>query len=96
MCWRRTKARPKSSSLESPVLSNGMFERMLSEHLEGTLLSRSTALFAVRTTARPGRRALREALDRIRAEAEDAVRQGYSHLILTDERIERGACRRSR
>ena len=34
-------------------------------------------------------RALKAALDRIRSEAEDAVRQGYSHLILTDERIGR-------
>ncbi len=39
------------------------------------------------TTA--GRRKVRSrrAIDRIRAEAEDAVRQGYSHLILTDERV---------
>src|SRR6185312_9577174 len=35
----------------------------------------------------PQSRALEDAIARIRAEAESAVRDGFSHLILTDERI---------
>ena len=44
--------------------------------------------------ARP--RGLGEALARIRAEAEDAVRSGAGHLVLTDERHRAGPHRRCR
>ena len=73
--------------LEGPAISTGMYQRM-KEHLEGRFYE-IDCVFEVddEGAARPG--ALRAALDRIRAEAEDAVRQGYSHLILTDERISR-------
>ncbi|MDE3117260.1 MAG: alpha-hydroxy-acid oxidizing protein, partial [Pseudomonadota bacterium] len=45
-----------------------------------------THYFAVEG-GRPEENALRDAIARLRAEAEDAVRQGYNHLILTDEKI---------
>ncbi|HWA90025.1 MAG TPA: glutamate synthase large subunit [Rhizomicrobium sp.] len=66
--------------LESPVISNGMYER-LKDHLEG----RFYEIDCVFQAGKDG--ALQSAIQRIRAEAEDAVRQGYNHLILTDERI---------
>jgi glutamate synthase (NADPH/NADH) large chain len=71
--------------LEGPCISTGMYSRM-KDHLEGRFYE-IDCVFETNGdgTAKPG--ALKSALDRIRAEAEDAVRQGYSHLILTDERI---------
>ncbi len=71
--------------LEGPCISTGMYDRM-KDHLEGRFYEIDCVFdVAGDGTARPG--ALKEALDRIRSEAEDAVRQGYGHLILTDERI---------
>jgi len=73
--------------LESPVISTGMYQRM-KEHLEGRFYE-IDCVFEVRDgKAKDG--ALQAAIERIRAEAEDAVRQGYGHLILTDERIADG------
>ena len=66
--------------LESPAISTGMFERM-KNHLEG----RFYEIDCLFDSTREG--ALADAIEHIRAEAEDAVRQGYGHLILTDERI---------
>ncbi|MBI1330214.1 MAG: glutamate synthase large subunit [Alphaproteobacteria bacterium] len=73
--------------LESPVISTGMYERMR-KHLGGSFYE-IDCVFRV-TEGVPEDNALRDAIARIRAEAEDAVRQGYSHLILTDERIDSG------
>ncbi|HEY1710055.1 MAG TPA: glutamate synthase large subunit [Rhizomicrobium sp.] len=70
--------------LESPVISTGMYERM-KDHLEGRFYE-IDCVFEVRD-GESSDYALKNALDRVRAEAEDAVRQGYNHLILTDERI---------
>ncbi len=70
--------------LESPVISTGMFARM-KEHLEGRFYE-IDCVFAVRHGG-PQEGALQLAIERIRTEAEEAVLQGYSHLILTDERI---------
>ena len=70
--------------LESPVISTGMYQRM-KEHLEGRFYE-IDCVFPVREGV-PQENALREAVERIRTEAEDAVREGYNHLILTDERI---------
>jgi glutamate synthase (NADPH/NADH) large chain len=70
--------------LESPILSTGMYQR-LKQHLEGHFFE-INCVFEVHD-GKPKEGALAAALDRIRTEAEDAVRQGYSHLILTDERI---------
>jgi glutamate synthase (NADPH) large chain len=66
--------------LESPVLSTGMFQR-LKEHLEG----RFYEIDCVYPVNEAG--ALAAAIERIRSQAEEAVLQGYGHLILTDERI---------
>ena len=72
--------------LESPVISTGMYGRM-KEHLEGRFYE-IDCVFSLRDgEARKG--ALQNAIERIRAEAEDAVAQGYNHLILTDERTSR-------
>ncbi|GMG84905.1 glutamate synthase large subunit [Paralimibaculum aggregatum] len=68
-------------TLESPVVSTGQFEVLRrafgDEHrvIDCTLAADSA----------PG--ALRAALDRIRSEAEEAVRAGAGHLILTDEGV---------
>jgi glutamate synthase (NADPH/NADH) large chain len=70
--------------LESPVISNGMFERM-KDHLEGRFYEIDCVFQVNNGKAKDG--ALAAALERIRTEAEDAVREGYNHLILTDERI---------
>ncbi len=72
--------------LESPAISTGMYVRM-KEHLEGRFYE-IDCVFPL-SDGRPKPGALRAAVERIRAEAEDAVRQGYNHLILTDERISR-------
>jgi glutamate synthase (NADPH/NADH) large chain len=66
--------------LESPVISTGMFLR-LKDHLEGRFFE----IDCTYPVGEPG--ALDAAIDRIRAEAEDAVAQGYGHLILSDERL---------
>jgi glutamate synthase (NADPH/NADH) large chain len=66
-------------TLESPVVSTGMLKRM--REVMGKLVHEIDCTFS------PGPDALRDALARIRQEAEDAVRQGIGHLILTDEHI---------
>src|ERR1700761_4330769 len=71
--------------LESPVISTGMYERM-KDHLEGRFYE-IDCVFEVRDGAPKDDSALSRALERIKNDAEDAVRQGYNHLILTDERI---------
>src|SRR5262249_46493340 len=59
-------------------------ERM-KDHLEGRFCEIDCVFQVNDGKAKDG--ALAAAIDRIRAEAEDAVREGYNHLILTDERI---------
>ncbi|MBI1238197.1 MAG: glutamate synthase large subunit [Alphaproteobacteria bacterium] len=71
-------------TLEGPCISSGMYQRMR-EHLTGQF-HEIDCVFPVGTDGHAEPNALRDALERIRAEAEDAVRQGISHLILTDER----------
>ncbi len=69
--------------LESPVLTTGMYERML-----GLLDARLAVLdctFDPPQASEPAGQALKQALDRLTAEAEDAVRSGHEHIILTDE-----------
>jgi glutamate synthase (NADPH/NADH) large chain len=69
--------------LSSPVLTNGMFERLM-ENL-GADVARIDCTFAPPKAGEEAGAALRQALDRIRAEAEAAVRGGCSHIVLSDE-----------
>ncbi|TMV65910.1 glutamate synthase large subunit, partial [Thioclava sp. BHET1] len=65
--------------LESPFIANAEFDVMV-ETFAG-----SVAMIDCTFPAGGEVEALRQALDRIRAEAEDAVRSGAGHLVLTDE-----------
>ena len=69
--------------LSSPVLTNGMHARLLAELGDAVEVIDCT-FERRRGDAADG--ALRAALDRIRAEAEAAVRAGKTHIVLTDER----------
>ena len=68
--------------LESPVLTTGMYERLIARIGLGTEIIDCT--FAAEEATRDGA-ALKAALERIRREAEEAVRAGREHIILTDE-----------
>ena len=65
--------------LESPFVANGEFDAMVAEF--GDQVAFIDCTFPVGS----GDDALRDGLERIRAEAEDAVRSGAGHLVLTDE-----------
>ncbi len=69
--------------LESPVLTTGMYERLITRLGLGTEIIDCT--FAADDVSAAEGEALREALERIRREAEEAVRAGREHIILTDE-----------
>ena len=68
--------------LESPVLTTGMYERLLERLGLGTEIIDCT--FDAADVTSEGA-ALKDALERIRREAEEAVRAGREHIILTDE-----------
>ena len=63
--------------LDSPFVGNAQFEKLL-EQID-------TDHITLDCTFEPGPGALNAALQRIRAEAEDAVRSGSSFLVLTDQ-----------
>ncbi|MFE3837991.1 glutamate synthase large subunit [Pseudogemmobacter sonorensis] len=65
--------------LDSPFVANAEFEALVKRF--GDQVAFIDCTFPVL----PGHDDLRQALDRIRAEAEDAVRSGAGQLILTDE-----------
>ncbi|MFU8898967.1 MAG: glutamate synthase large subunit, partial [Roseinatronobacter sp.] len=65
--------------LESPFVANGEFAEMVREFGD------QVAFIDCTFPAGAGDDALRDGLERIRSEAEDAVRSGASHLVLTDE-----------
>ncbi len=65
--------------LESPFVANGEFAEMVREFGD------QVAFIDCTFPAGAGEDALRDGLERIRAEAEDAVRSGAGHLVLTDE-----------
>jgi len=69
--------------LESPVLTTGMYERLITRLGLGTEIIDCT--FAAGDVSSAEGEALKEALERIRREAEEAVRAGREHIILTDE-----------
>ncbi|MFN4225856.1 MAG: glutamate synthase large subunit [Hyphomonas sp.] len=70
--------------LESPVLTTGMYERLITRLGLGTEIIDCT--FAAEDVTAAEGEALKGALERIRREAEEAVRAGREHIILTDER----------
>ena len=63
--------------LNSPFVANGEFDEMLRHFGENVSI--------IDCTFAPGAAALSKGLARIRDEAEDAVRSGAGHLILTDQ-----------
>ncbi|PZX41281.1 glutamate synthase (NADPH) large subunit [Roseinatronobacter thiooxidans] len=65
--------------LESPFVANGEFAEMVREFGD------QVAFIDCTFPAGAGDDALRGGLERIRSEAEDAVRSGAGHLVLTDE-----------
>ncbi|WP_298259294.1 glutamate synthase large subunit [uncultured Litoreibacter sp.] len=65
--------------LESPFVGNAQFHK-LTEQFNADMVTIDCSFDAVEDAG-----ALRAALDRIRNEAEDAVRSGAGHLVLTDE-----------
>ena len=67
--------------LDSPVLSNAEFEAM--RHYIGETAAEIDCTF----DPKAGSGTVRAALDRIRAEADDAVRGGCTHLILSDRAV---------
>ncbi len=67
--------------LESPVLSNAEFAAMQAT------MGRSACVVDCTFPVADGEAGLRAALDRIRAEAEEGVRAGATHVILTDENV---------
>ncbi len=69
--------------LPSPVLSNGMYERLLAEL--GESVAQIDCTFPTPAPGEDAGAALRRALDRIRSAAEQAVRNARSHIVLTDE-----------
>lgn len=68
--------------LESPVLTNGMYTRML--ETIGEEVAKIDCTFPVDAGGSPGI-ALRDAIARIREEARVAVSSGRGHIVLTDE-----------
>jgi glutamate synthase (NADPH) large chain len=65
--------------LESPFIANAEFDEMVRQF--GASVGFVDCTYAVDA----GEDGLRQALERIRAEAEDAVRSGAGHLVLTDQ-----------
>jgi glutamate synthase (NADPH/NADH) large chain len=70
--------------LGSPVLTNGEFEAMQA-HMGPTAAAVDCSFEIGR-----GDGALREAIHRVRQEAEDAVRGGAQHLVLSDKNVDGG------
>ncbi len=73
--------------LDSPVLTNGMYERM--KDMLGDGLTVIDCTFAREAATRDGG-VLRSAIERIKAEAVEAVAAGREHIVLTDEHQDAG------
>jgi glutamate synthase (NADPH/NADH) large chain len=65
--------------LESPFVGNAQWDE-LQRQFQGDVVE-------IDCTFEPGKGALQTGLERIRAEAEDAVRSGAGHLVLTDQHL---------
>ncbi|MBB5661658.1 glutamate synthase large subunit [Brevundimonas halotolerans] len=70
--------------LDSPVLTTGMFDRMLDVVGEGAVARLDTSFDPAAGGDRPGE-ALRQGIERLRDEAVAQVRAGSGILVLTDE-----------
>ncbi|MDO7660588.1 MAG: glutamate synthase large subunit [Paracoccaceae bacterium] len=70
--------------LESPFLANSEFDVMVG-HFDDQVATINCTF-----PKDKGPDALRQGLERIRTEAEDAVRSGASHLVLTDQNLSQG------
>ncbi|MFM2041849.1 MAG: glutamate synthase, large subunit [Pseudomonadota bacterium] len=71
--------------LESPVLTTAEF-RAMRRYMAGTVGGDTAAEIDCTFDPSGGENALRDAIRRVRQEAEDAVRGGATHVILTDEK----------
>jgi glutamate synthase (NADPH) large chain len=69
--------------LESPVLTNRMYDLLLQQM--GGDFRVIDCTYAYADASADPQKALRAAIDRILRDAEDAVRAGKSHIVLTDE-----------
>jgi len=65
--------------LESPFVGNAQWDEMIRQF--------NADVAVIDCTFGAGKNALQKGLERIRAEAEDAVRSGTGHLILTDQNL---------
>ncbi len=65
--------------LESPVLSNAEFEAML------RMMGASAIVVDCTFPVEDGEAGLRQAIQRVRRQAEEGVREGCTHVVLTDE-----------
>ncbi|GAW35396.1 glutamate synthase [NADPH] large chain precursor [Roseovarius sp. A-2] len=65
--------------LESPFVGNAQWDEMIRQF--------NADVAVIDCTFGAGKNALQQGLERIRAEAEDAVRSGTGHLILTDQNL---------
>ncbi len=65
--------------LDSPFVGNAQWDELLPQF--------NAELGVIDCTFAPGKGALQAGLERIRAEAEDAVRSGAGHLVLTDQGV---------
>ena len=63
--------------LESPFVGNAQFEALIGQF--------NAPFTEIDCTFEPGERSLQKGLARIRSEAEDAVRSGAGHIVLTDQ-----------
>ena len=70
--------------LDSPVLTTGMYERMLQQFGEHRVAAIDCTMPLPASEARRGD-ALRAALDRVRTEAVRAIQGGAAQIVLTDE-----------
>jgi glutamate synthase (NADPH) large chain len=74
-------------SLQSPIVLNAEFEAM--RKYMGETAARIDCTFEIRPNdGRGGLDAMRQAFDRICKEAEDAVRSGCLHIVLTDANVD--------
>ncbi|WP_306151251.1 glutamate synthase large subunit [Roseovarius sp. MMSF_3281] len=65
--------------LESPFVGNAQWDELMRQ-FQGDVVE-------IDCSFEPGESALKAGLERIRAEAEDAVRSGAGHLVLTDQHL---------